>query len=342
MLSCVDFADAKIRKGMASLVVLTIVLAILFGVAFFFRITHLSKWAKMRGEVEMYMEFDDRGTEILSFLQSKKEGITYIEMIKILNAKNVPEDLREKLRKHIESTLDNIEKAGKNYYFVARDFLKKVIYEKRSGVYSAVGEFYSDLSLEWPVDQKKKVISSGFGWRTRKIPDFHGGIDIPAKTGTPVLSATDGEVTKVDKTGGGALGKFIKIEILGHPDLQLVYGHLSKVFVEEGQKVEAGQKIGEVGATGLREGPHAITAPHLHFEMRKSPFIADKDSVNVCPYLINSPKNCNQYCTVFEDRSICGEVFPSVSSVTPEIVESRADIPLPGGKRGSIELILWG
>jgi murein DD-endopeptidase MepM/ murein hydrolase activator NlpD len=47
----------------------------------------------------------------------------------------------------------------------------------------------------------------------------------------------------------------------GQPVFTL-YGHLSSVSVQQGQRVEAGQKLGEVGATGIALGPH------LHFEVR--------------------------------------------------------------------------
>ncbi|MEO0219661.1 MAG: M23 family metallopeptidase, partial [candidate division WOR-3 bacterium] len=56
-----------------------------------------------------------------------------------------------------------------------------------------------------------------------------------------------------------------KVVIIKHPKgFETRYGHLSRIVVNVGQRVGAGQYIGNVGSTGLSTGPH------LHFEMRKN------------------------------------------------------------------------
>ena len=95
----------------------------------------------------------------------------------------------------------------------------------------------------------------------------HNGIDIGAAPGTPVLAAASGRVL-VAKLGGynGGYGNMI---IIAHDNgVQTVYGHLRDVYVTQGQEVNQGQTIGEVGNTGKSTGPH------LHFEVRgaKNPF----------------------------------------------------------------------
>jgi len=116
-------------------------------------------------------------------------------------------------------------------------------------------------------------ISSGFGNRADPFNSaraFHSGIDYPNPTGTPVLSAGKGTILYAGwKTG---YGKFIEID---HGNgLVTRYGHLSKILVRAGQRINAGDLIGKVGSTGRSTGPH------LHFEVRKN-----NVAVNPAPYL---------------------------------------------------------
>lgn len=118
----------------------------------------------------------------------------------------------------------------------------------------------------WPSNGK---ISRGFNVCTR-----HHGIDILAPTGTPVYAARAGRVICT----GDKLSGYGKVVILEHnPDLASVYGHNSKVVVREGDHVQAGQKIAEVGETGR------ATAPHCHFEIRCSGKAVDPAPFLPCP-----------------------------------------------------------
>lgn len=106
------------------------------------------------------------------------------------------------------------------------------------------------------------VISSPFGVRnptTSSVPKNHTGVDIAASEGTKIVSATDGEV--VLNSDEGDYGKHLKIQ---NGNLTLIYGHCSKLYVNEGTLVKQGDEIAEVGSTGNSTGPH------LHFEIRIS------------------------------------------------------------------------
>lgn len=103
--------------------------------------------------------------------------------------------------------------------------------------------------------------TSRYGPRTPTdiVSADHKGIDIGANEGTVFIAAMSGTVTIA--SGEGSYGNHIFIE---NGDVITVYAHCKTLYVKPGDKVEQGQKIGEVGSTGN------ATGPHLHFEIRKS------------------------------------------------------------------------
>lgn len=105
------------------------------------------------------------------------------------------------------------------------------------------------------------VITSRFGTRNSSliVSANHKGIDIGAKTGSEIISATDGVV--IEASSAGDFGKHLKIQ---NHDIIFIYGHCNKLFVNEGDHINIGQKIAEVGSTGN------ATGPHLHFEIRRN------------------------------------------------------------------------
>lgn len=90
-----------------------------------------------------------------------------------------------------------------------------------------------------------------------KLVRFHPGVDLAADKGTPIIAPADGYVRYAGRYGG--YGNFIKIN---HKYGYITcYGHLNKIYVRPGQFVKRGDKIGEVGNTGLS------TSNHLHYEV---------------------------------------------------------------------------
>ena len=102
---------------------------------------------------------------------------------------------------------------------------------------------------------------SGFGMRIHPIykrRKMHSGLDFTAPHGTPVQATGDAVVKAVKKLRSG-YGTHV---ILDHGyGYETLYGHLSKVHVERGQRVKRGEVIGLVGSTGTSTGPH------LHYEV---------------------------------------------------------------------------
>lgn len=107
----------------------------------------------------------------------------------------------------------------------------------------------------------KGTITSRFGPReaTEIVSANHAGIDIGVNEGTVFVAAMEGKVTYVSTEGG--YGNHVYIE---KDDVMTLYAHCKTIYVKEGENIEKGQEIGEVGQTGN------ATGPHLHFEVRKA------------------------------------------------------------------------
>jgi len=86
---------------------------------------------------------------------------------------------------------------------------------------------------------------------------IHTGVDFPAASGTKVTAARPG--TAVYANHGSAFG-YHQLEIKCSDGTRDFYAHMRTRSVANGAKVQAGQKVGEVGAEGN------VTGPHLHFE----------------------------------------------------------------------------
>ena len=113
----------------------------------------------------------------------------------------------------------------------------------------------SSSKFSWPV--RGRVISE-YGAKSNGL--FNDGINISAKQGTAVAAAENGVVAYAGNEVKG-MGNLI---ILQHSDgWMTVYAHMDKMLVKRGTKVNVGQQIGTVGATGKVDGPQ------LHFEVRK-------------------------------------------------------------------------
>jgi murein DD-endopeptidase MepM/ murein hydrolase activator NlpD len=103
--------------------------------------------------------------------------------------------------------------------------------------------------------------ASAFG---RRVDPFtgqwamHEGIDFLADRGSPIVAAADGIVVFA-----GMHPQYGYVVDIDHGnDLVTRYAHQQKLFVKEGEVVQRGRKLGEVGSTGRSTGPH------LHFEVR--------------------------------------------------------------------------
>ena len=142
--------------------------------------------------------------------------------------------------------------------------LEKTVRDKISRISERKLEF-NDAGLTWPVP--KNIITAYF-----HDPDYpfrfifeHPAIDIKAGQGTQVKAAASGYVARAKDAGKG----YSYIMLIHGDGLATVYGHVSKIYVEEEEYVVQGQTIGlSGGLPGTSGAGRLTTGPHLHFEVR--------------------------------------------------------------------------
>lgn len=117
-------------------------------------------------------------------------------------------------------------------------------------------------TLRWPV---RGEVTSGYGNRYdpyHRRWQLHAGIDIEATTGTLVRAAATGRVVRAGWFGGYGNYVCLAHTVVRGQRMTTCYGHQSAILVTKGQRIRAGDPVGQVGSTG------ASTGPHLHFEVR--------------------------------------------------------------------------
>jgi len=121
----------------------------------------------------------------------------------------------------------------------------------------------------------KGWISSRFGRRESPFTgrrEFHRGLDIANRAGTPILAPADGIVTYAGRKG--LMGNMVTID---HGfSMMTRYGHLKKILKKKGSRVKRGETIALMGNTGRSTGPH------LHYEVRLNGV-----AVNPMKYFLN-------------------------------------------------------
>ena len=129
----------------------------------------------------------------------------------------------------------------------------------KGGYYNLAGESLRRAFLTSPMAFSR--VTSGFSMRFHPILQTwraHLGVDYGATTGTPVRTVGDGIVEFAGVQNG--YGNVVMVKHDGSNTT--LYAHLSKINVRPGQRVQQGENVGLVGATGW------ATGPHLHFEFR--------------------------------------------------------------------------
>lgn len=102
-------------------------------------------------------------------------------------------------------------------------------------------------------------------WPGQRTDSYHVGTDFAVPQGTPLKATVDGVIKRWDNDG---LGAYV-IDIIADDGLLVRNGHLSRMDVQTGQRVTAGQIIGLTGGKKGTPGAGNSTGPHLHWELRR-------------------------------------------------------------------------
>lgn len=131
----------------------------------------------------------------------------------------------------------------------------------------------TDSAKAWVTPVESYELSAAFGSGGLRWANRHTGQDFAVPIGTPVRAVGDGRVVKV--SCGGAFGMEV---VVRHADgYYTQYAHLASVAVDQDERVDTGQWIGQTGTTGNSTGPH------LHFEVRVTPEMGS--AVDPVPWL---------------------------------------------------------
>lgn len=211
----------------------------------------------------------------LAFPAKTKDTIQTIRMATVENQTPVPTSVpASSLTEPITITINAAEYYGLETMSPADASLPEAVEEavetflETQAPYEDLG-IPADVTYEVPMPSFHFVapvrarVSSSFGYRVHPLENltkFHYGTDLAALSGDDILCFAEGTVKEVGKNDTD--GNYI---IVDHPEgFSSKYAHCGTIYVQEGQKLTAGDKLGMVGMSGK------VTGPHLHFELQKN------------------------------------------------------------------------
>lgn len=201
------------------------------------------------------------GTDI-DFRRELKRGDTFTVLYEALTADGEPVTWNQASGRVLAAQFINDGRTHDAVWFEETSSTGKT----KGGYFGLDGRSKNRMFLASPMAFSR--VTSGFSMRLHPILKTwraHLGVDYGAPTGTPVRAVGDGVVEFAGWQNG-----YGNIAIIRHAgDRETRYAHLSRLDVKRGQRIDQGQLVGAVGATGW------ATGPHLHFEFRERGQVQD-------------------------------------------------------------------
>ena len=205
-------------------------------------------------------ELENDKTELETLITEKEQKSA--ELKKLQKEKQSYADQLTDEEKALQKEIEELEKEEKNIQKAIKEAEEKykqqleALKNSSSSSASSAGTGYLMTPVSGGYISARAYYSYG---------KFHGALDYAVSVGTPVYAAADGVVMTTANLSG-SYGTYV---VIRHANgLQSYYAHGKKgsIVVSPGQTVKKGQKIMLSGNTGNSQGPH------LHFEVRKSPY----------------------------------------------------------------------
>ena len=210
------------------------------------------------------------------FLAAQRKGLPQIIIANLISIFSYDVDFQREIRKGDQFEIIYERKLSKDGRSVQEGnilFAKLTLSGKEISLFrhtptesGIVGYFHEDgqsskrALMKTPIEGAR--LSSYYGNRKHPVLGYnrmHKGIDFSAPTGTPIMAAGDGVVERA--SWYGSFGNYVRIRHNG--TYKTIYAHMSKYGrgIKKGVRVQQGQIIGYVGATGR------VTGRHLHYEV---------------------------------------------------------------------------
>jgi murein DD-endopeptidase MepM/ murein hydrolase activator NlpD len=209
------------------------------------------RWA--RAEQDFLNNRENLLREQLDGLQKERDAL----------GDTIDPELEERFRQSVKLLTSLVQDRQKSEAFLLAAYKQMWEAEERAMAITENTKPQGVVSILWPVEPTLGI-SAGFldeAYKQRFKVD-HYAIDIPTLQGTPVLVAADGIVKDVVDHGLGY--NYVTVD---HGGYATTYGHLSAFDVRPGQRVRAGDKLGDSGGMPGLPGGGSSTGPHLHFAL---------------------------------------------------------------------------
>lgn len=210
------------------------------------------------------------------FLAAQRQGLPQIVIVDLIRIFSYDVDFQREIRKGDQFEIFYERKLSQDGRRVQEGnilYAKLILSGKEVNLYryKPDGKDFADYFHEDGQSSKRALmktpiegarLSSYYGNRRHPVLGYnrmHKGLDFSAPTGTPIMAAGDGVVERA--SWYGSFGNYVRIRHNG--TYKTIYAHMSKYGrgIKKGVRVQQGQIIGYVGATGR------VTGRHLHYEV---------------------------------------------------------------------------